>query len=75
MRVDASGSQGEKMKYRAIAVGLRLKERPVQIYGGDVNVMREWARSIAEQHDVNVEILVTMETLLETIEPRKEEGE
>lgn len=61
------------MKYRAIAIGLRVSERPVQTYGGDIEVVREWSRNIADQHGVDVTILVTEEVVLEMVGPKEEE--
>jgi co-chaperonin GroES (HSP10) len=62
------------MKYRAIAVGLRVNERPVQVYGGDIVVIRDWARKTVEQHGVAVDIMATEERLLERVDPKKEQG-
>jgi hypothetical protein len=55
------------LRYRAVAVGLRVNERGVQVYGDDIEVVRDWARKAAEQHGVAVDIMVTEERVLERI--------
>jgi hypothetical protein len=62
------------MKYRAIAVGLRVNERPVQVYGGDIVVIRKWAQGVADNHGVPVDIMITEERALERVDPKKEQG-
>lgn len=62
------------MKYRVIAIGVRVNDRPVQIYGGDIAPMKKWAAEIAERHNTAVEIHVTEERLLETVVPKEEEN-
>ena len=70
--VDASRLSGSAMRYRAIAVGLRLNERPVQVYGDDIIVIREWAQGVADNHGVPVDIMATEERLLERVGSKKE---
>ena len=62
------------MKYRAIAVGLRVNERPVQVYGGDIVVIRKWAQGVADNHGVPVDIMITEERALERVDPKMEQG-
>ena len=62
------------MKYRAIAVGLRVNERPVQVYGGDIVVIRKWAQGVADNHGVPVDIMISEERALERVDPKKEQG-
>ena len=62
------------MRYRAIAVGLRVNERPVQVYGGDIVVIRKWAQGVADNHGVPVDIMITEERALERVDPKKEQG-
>ncbi len=61
------------MKYRAIAIGIKVNERPVQIYGGDIAPMKKWAAEQVERHQVPVQIHVTEERVLETVVPEKKE--
>jgi hypothetical protein len=56
------------MKYRAIARGVLHEGKPLQSYGSNVAVVRDWAKEIAQSHGSSVDIFVTEERLIETVD-------
>ena len=56
------------MRYRAI-LRVLVEGKPMQIYGGDLFGVREWARVIADKYKAPVDIYKVAEELLEAVEP------
>lgn len=59
------------MMYRAI-LRVLVEGKPMQIYGGDLIGIREWAKAIADKYGAPVDINIKEERLLETVEPKPE---
>jgi hypothetical protein len=57
------------MKYRAIAVGLRIEGHPVGIVGQVLDPIVAWAEEIVKKHEVEVKIYETSERVLLTKRP------
>jgi len=56
------------MKYRAVARGIFDEGRPMQSFGSNPSVVRDWAKGVAEQHGVSVDIFRMEERLIETVD-------
>jgi hypothetical protein len=56
------------MKYRAVLLVL-VEGKPMQIYGGNLFGVRDWAKLMADKYKAPVDVYVNNEELLETVEP------
>jgi hypothetical protein len=56
------------MKYRAV-LRVLVEGKPMQIYGGNLFGVRDWAKATADKYKAAVDVYVSNGELLETLEP------
>jgi hypothetical protein len=56
------------MKYRAVAEGLKVDDRQVQIVGQQLTTIEKWATAVVKTYKVIVRIYMIEERLLKTVQ-------